>query len=670
MSATCWRLAASRAESRGGFLSVPDSIFKLFCILLYVVFGGFCLYVASDHRRLVATLNTETNRILSAAPAVVAAYTLLFGFAITGSYLLLAAVAIGMIIFAVQHNAWKAPFTLFPAATAVTLVLSLAWWRIAPSAIAPLPLAAFAAILGGLTVGFSDPWKRRQHTLGIPVAAFLIAGFLLLIDLGGYRPDEPILRFLAHHWGAYVGSALHLRAGLVPFYDIPLQYGLGPTLAIAAVCDGADCWRGTECVVIAMNLAGGLLILRMVLATSVPRGPMWHYAATIVVFAAIFLWPGGPADGSGLLATPSVGAMRFLPVTLIAFLLFFGRPAAAAAALVPAVLWSPESAAMSITVFGLCEAARIGFVGALLRGGGLLAGSYAGLVLLHHATFGVWMDPLAFVEYLVHVPGPLPINPFSDAMLLAAVLGLGGWLMVRRSPDPVTAHRDRTTTFLLFATTSYWLGRSHPNNICNLMPFLVLVSFRVLDRPAGDRSLLADVTGFGLATSVAALAMSPWHSVPYDFRATVDIHRVVADFPSLEPDIEQIRRQIANPDGLGIADFGPSYTRHPSEKIVWTPMDPSSLWSYVPSERRQLYIQRSTARIRRAGWAIIEDEQRFLFDDLHAGYTVAEQRGFVGAPSPLDGSRRHYLAVCFNPRPDIAMSIVGPACPPAPGFAP
>ena len=192
------------------------------------------------------------------------------------------------------------------------------------------------------------------------------------------------------------------------------------------------------------------------------------------------------------------------------------------------------TAAMSVAVFGLCETARIGLARAALRSGALLVGSYAGLVLLHHATFGVWMDPLAFAEYVLHVPGSLPVNPFSDAMLLAAVLGLGGWLMIRVSPDPVTACRDRAATVLLFAAASYWFGRSHPNNVCNLAPFLVLVAFRVLDRPG---SLLADVTGFGLAVSVAALAMSPWHSVPYDPGAGVDIRRVVANFPPLEPDM-------------------------------------------------------------------------------------------------------------------------------------
>jgi hypothetical protein len=631
--------------------------------MIYGLFGVFCICTSmpSVNRRLAGAFDAAAIRPVILL--VIAASIMFFGFVVTGSHLLVAATMIGTLIFAVRHAAWRAPLTLLTGVSAVTLVLSLVWWRIEPSPAAPLSLAAFSAILGGLAIGFSEPRGSHPNRTVIQTIVFFVAGLLLLIDLGGYHPGEPVLERLAHHWGAFIGPALHIKAGLVPFYDIPIQYGLGPTLAIAAACRGSDCWTGMEVIVVVLNLANALLILRMALTTAVPRGRLWHWTATIVVFAAVFLWPGFPSGGGNLVAFPSSSAIRFLPATLVACLLFFGHPGAAAVALVPAELWSPEAAGMSVAVFGLCETARVGFVRAALRSAGLLAGSYAGLVLLHRAAFGVWMDPAAFAEYVLHVPGPLPVNPFSDALLLAASLGLGGWLIVRPSPDPVTARCDCTAVFLLFAATSYWLGRSHPNNICNLAPFLMLVAFRVLDRARGYRSLLADVTSFGLATSVAALAMSSWHSMPFDPRGTLDIHAVVADFSSVDSDIERIRGRIVNPDGLGIADFGLHFLRHPSEKLVWTPMDPSSLWSFVPSERRQLYIRRSSARLRRSGWAIVYGDQRFLFDDLHAGYTVAEQHSFDGAPETPGGPPTHYVAACFNPRSDIVASIVGPACP-------
>jgi hypothetical protein len=648
-------------------MTPPDSfaVLKPIFILLYVGFGVFCLALAAKSRTGPTpgpAFGAQGGTIIPTMLSVLAASIPLEVFVITGSHVLLAASVVGIVAFAMRHAAWKQPLTLLPAAAAVPLVLLLDWWKLQPNAVTLLPLIDFTVVLAAILTGFADRWRRSWLRPTIPTAIFLVSGLLLMIDLGGYRQNQTILSLLAHHWGAFIGPALDLKAGLVPFYDIPLQYGLGPTLAIAAACRREDCWGTTEAIVIVVNLMNALLILRMALATAMPRRLLWQGAVTIVVFAASFFWLGLPVEGNSLLATPSVGGIRFLPTVLVSYLLFLGRSTGAAAAAVPAVLWAPESAAMACAVFGLSETARIGLTGAAARTAAILAASYAGLWLLHRAVYGVWIDPLAFAEYVLHVPGPLPINPFSDALLLIAVFGLGGWLLVRRSPDPVTARRDRVIVFLLLATTSYWLGRSHPNNICNLMPFLVLVAVRVLDRP-GQPSTLAKIAELGIATSVAALAMSPWHAIPYDPRIAVDIRALTGDFGSLEPDIEQIRQQIPNPGGLGIADFGESYTRHPSETVVWTPMDPGSLWAYVPSERRQLYIRRSVAKLRRSGWAIFDDEQRSLADDFLAGYVIAQQSTFDAASLPSGDAREHYTAICFDPLPELAGTTVGPACP-------
>jgi hypothetical protein len=647
-------------------ISDSFSALKPIFLLLYSLFGIACLTLAiqGNHGRPVHSVSTNGSPIVCSVVSLLIAGIALEIFAVTGSHMLLAAYAIGIAAFTIRHAAWRDPSTIMPGAAAVSLVLLLDWWRIEPNATSPLPLLAFAAITAVLLAGFADRWTQVRRTPAGLIVVFLIAAAVLMADLGGYHQNQAIRSLLAHHWGAFIGPALDLKAGLVPFYDIPLQYGLGPTLLIASACGDADCWRGTDAIVIIVSLVSALLMLRLALTTAVPRGILWQCVVVVAVFAANFLWTGAPVEGNSFLATPSVGGMRFLPTIIVAYLLSSGYPKWATAALAPAVLWAPESAAMACVVFGLSESARIGFVKAASRTFAVLVGSYGGLILLHRAIFGTWIDPAAFAEYVLHVPGPLPINPFSDTLLLVGIFGLGGWLLVRRAPDPISARRDRVAVFLMFAATSYWLGRSHPNNICNLMPFQVLVALRVLDRP-GKPSALAHVTELGVAISVAALALSPWHSVPYDPHVTFDMQALAADFGSLEPDIEEIRGGIGSSGGLGIADFGETLTRHPSEIIVWTPMDPGSLWTYVPSARRQLYISRSAARLRRSGWAIFDDEQRFLADDFRAGYVIVQQRSFDGASRPSGNIQEHYTAICFDPRPDVADKIVGPPCPTA-----
>ncbi len=381
------------------------------------------------------------------------------------------------------------------------------------------------------------------------------------------------------------------------------------------------------------------------------------------MFAAVFLWPGYPTEGNILLAMPSSGGVRFLPVTLVACLWFYGRRIGAVVAMVPAILWSPDSAAMTVAVSGLCGTALLGFRRAVLLNVALLVGSHVALVLAHRATFGVWIDPTAFVEYVIHVPGALPIDPFSDVLLLASTLGLGGWLVRDPMGDPHARRRDLAATALLFAVTSYTLGRSHPNNICNLAPFLALVALRALDRPSETAGPVGRDVALGLAVAVAALAFSPWTFVPFDPHVVTNIHSVVSGFPAREPDVARLRSQVPPSPELGIADFGPRFARHPAETLVWTPMDPSFLWGFVPSERRKLYIERSARKLRRSGWAIFADYELFLLDDLKSAYIVHGLHSVEGAPAQPGGSSTRYTVACFNPRPDIVAIPDGPSCP-------
>lgn len=641
--------------------------FKPVFIALYVAMGCVLLLLAwRAHRgRAVNAGPAASLRLVPVLLPLVVIAILLGAFAAVGSLTLLAASAAGFAVFVAIEQLSGRPAQPLAAGAGLVLALTIAWWLMRPGPLLPAALAAYAAVLAAMAAGLALRGSVAARVPTVFPVGFLAAGLLLMLDVGGYRHDLHITGVLVHHWGAYIGPALQLRAGLVPFFDMPLQYGLGPTLAIAAVCRDGACWAGTEALVIAVDLLQGLLLLAMALTTAQPRGRVWQGCVTLLVFAAMFLWPGYPAEGNLLLATPSEGGLRFLPVVLIAALLYFGRPGWATLALAAGLLWAPELAGMSAAVYGLAEIARIGLARAALRGAGVLAASFAALALLHRAWFGLWLEPAAFAEYVLHVPGALPIIPVGNTLLLLAMFGLGVWLVARPAADPAAARRDRVAVALLFATASYFLGRSHPNNVCNLMPFLLLVALRALDRPAGEVPPLTAAVRLGLAGSAAALALSPWRILPYDPRVSLDLAAVVASQPALEPDIEAIRAHLPNPDGLGIADFSETDTRHPAERVVWTPIDPSSLWAYVPSERRRIYIQRSAARLRRAGWAIFDDDHRPMAEDFTAGYTVAQRRD-VTFPS-ADGGARRYLVLCLNPRvaDGEPQALTGPACPDA-----
>jgi hypothetical protein len=375
-------------------------------------------------------------------------------------------------------------------------------------------------------------------------------------------------------------------------------------------------------------LVMAVLILSMALATRVVRGNPWRATVTLVIFAAVFLWPGFSFMGSIPAASPSVGGLRFLPPTLIAFLLFFGRNKLAAAALVPGVLWSPEVAAMCLVIFGVHETARLGFIKAAIRSTIIVGGSIVALVVVHYLVYGVWIQPDVFTEYIRHIPTPYPINPFTNFVVLLAALGLAAWNVYRQPADRLVFRQDLVVSALLFTATSYYLGRSHPNNVCNLMPFIVLVALRSLDTQCPARlPSLQRLIVLGVSVASAAITLAHWDYVPFEHGFSIDTSPLVAAASQVDKDVVNVRARISNPDHLGIADLG-SWNRNPAETIVWTAADPGDLFRSIPSERRQLYIKRSAARLRLPGWIILGEAQRDWVNDFRVAYRITEERSY------------------------------------------
>jgi hypothetical protein len=619
-------------------------------VVSWAVFGLALLVVAAGRwRRPPADWRPATGAGLITAAAI-----LLVRYTLTGSGTLIALTLGSALMFGIARAMGRLGGTQTQAvwmpAAVITVVTSLAWWTIEPGWPDLIRTGAFAAILATVCAGLRDRPAGSRFRAGI-TALCLAAGGVVLVNMAPVAGDPLGLALLAHHWGAYIGSAQHVQAGLVPFYDIPMQYGLGPTSLVAGACAVVGCWQGLHVLIVVTSLVMALLLLQMMWATSQPRGTLWHVTAAAVTFAAVFLWPGFVAFGSGQVITPSIGGLRFLPLTLVAWCLFSDRPRWAGVALVPAILWSPEVAVWSLTVFVVHEAARLGLARAVWRGAALVGLTGLCFVSVYRTTYGLWPQWDVLGEYVLHVPGPLGIDASGPFLVLVTVFGLGAWLVFRPAANALARRRDLIAVSLLFATTSYFLGRSHPNNVSALMPFLVLVAFRVIDRPRDLHATpLSRLTAIGLAASVATLALSGWRIVPWGHGFDPGMRATVESISAIDADMQALRAGIVNPDHLGIADFGLSLNRAADETVVWTPMDPVSLWAYLPAGRRRLYVSRAAARLHRPGWAIFSEPQLYLLDDLRAAYDVTESSTGRGVTEGPDGTRGVYTVVKLVPR--------------------
>lgn len=577
-------------------------------VVCYALFGFYLVRTAAG----LPPPRIAVPRPMSALLTAIITALILFRFSQYG-WLFPAAVLVITAVGTINSGLRSIPAELAIVVSAVTLAFWLkgteqpaGWWRI----------PVIALIAWSVQTGLGKSQVRTGGKSTQPyILAFAIAGLGIISNMSPYHPGTEPLAQLLHHQGAYIGSALHIRAGLVPFYDVPLQYGLGPTLAIAAGCGISDCWSATQALTVATTVLMGMLLLHMSLSTASLRGWQWRAAVTAVVFCAVFMWPGYPDEGSVRTALPGSGGLRFLPVVVTAYLLYFGRFRWAAAALAVAAVWSPEVAGMAIAVFGICETARFGFQRAALRTLLITAAGFVILFLSHRLWFGVWIQPDVMAEYLLHVPAPLPLHPLTNFVFLLAALALAAASLNRRGNEALEFRRDLISASLLFAAANYYLGRSHPNNICCLMPFIALAGLRALEKPTLMRPAIV-----GLAAATAAITLSFWTFPPFEHWSTDH-----PSFVSQDMEVAAIRSQLNNPLHEGIADLGWFGTRNPAETILWTPLDPGSLLTDLPRERRRLYIARSAARLKLAGWAIIEDHLEYLLDDLRVAYVVSSE---------------------------------------------
>lgn len=241
-----------------------------------------------------------------------------------------------------------------------------------------------------------------------------------------------------------------------------------------------------------------------------------------------------------------------------------------------------------------------------------------GLFMLQHSLNTSVLDSRLIYEAVRHHwdayigPSETILSGFTMIAGLATAAGL-----VNRRFDKMGFGSVFVCLLSLYAVFSYYIGRSHDNNILNLMPYLVLVlacvqsfgSFSAMSR--GARAALASVLAL-----VISFGWSAWHqtsladyanedavrSMSYVVGSTAEQTGAGAIAPvHLEPAREQSSGEESDAPRLDIGD----------------PLDAARAVFYVSSVRREPLIKiddvLETAPIGPRAWSAIHDPIDFYF---------------------------------------------------------
>ncbi len=552
---------------------------------------------------------------------------------------------------------------IFGGIAAIGLFSAVRWWAPYVSSPGVVQIVIFAVLSGLLpflpTWGTSpDIDVKGDSVTRLAVCVFAPLGIgmgLLTAPLNSVH-----LGTMAwHHWSAYLSPVESLLAGGVPYRDFPVQYGMGPTLLLASAC-GQNCWAGLYQVTLVANAVyfASLACCVLLLTRHMTRG--MRILAVAAMFCAALLWTGYPIDVVGPTLTPSVGGLRFLTISLLLLHILYAersqkrRDAIGHLIWFADVLWSPETAYFGTLIWWPYLALRNGNalekpVAALCKGaltGALaLVAAVVGAFLIFRVSYGVWLPVESLLAYINNPPGALPANPYGPiwialvAVLIAAII--------------LTQHRTTAQTRMLYATVlgllgagTYYLSRSHDNNVLNLLPFVILTllaAYAVIT--SSDQPLTKFVGGFVtimLSATVAGTATfgtASWDEARRDDAATqIGGAPLITRFAPTPSDRHPMLdrgavnalvylRTRTSGSVVFISRQGVMPAHAPGKS--WTSVNSVINFAPLPHPMIEHYIRQGAAAFKKPGWIVVENdgfsEWPLMFE---SAYHVVEMKRF------------------------------------------
>ncbi len=510
--------------------------------------------------------------------------------------------------------------------------------------------AAFLASALGFVCAFRLVWWRALWTGGT-LAPALLAGFTLL-SLAAFLPaktaaprakvgvwDAPALILFAlgatrvtvdpHDGAFFAGTIALLRHGAWLLWDAPSQYGF-LNMALTARIPARSAWQAVYWANAPLLLLSAIAVYAALRLTT--RGRWGVAFSALLAWAAVLVAPGRAWILDGPNASPSVGAFRFLWCYALlgwAARIFLSRKdgrrlelrelAPGAAFWTLGCLWSFESAvyasAAAWPVFLMASAEfakgrRIKAAAlAVLAPAAALAACVAAVGAYYWTRLGHGPDWRGFVEYPLTYAGgfgALPLNPAGAVAVLiwagALIVALAA-VALRKTP---AAKWLIVPAFAVFwSTASYFVSRSHDNNVLNLIP-LWLSALLAAFYAAGDEARPSVRVLRAAAVPLMAGVLLTAFSDPGNLRAHLaslaaprDLSAIDRALPAAGGEMEALLNRAGVRPSDGVAFVWPYLLERrdgagPAPRLArfWLPLAPASEFSLLSPERRRLYVRR------------------------------------------------------------------------------
>ncbi|MGE8363280.1 MULTISPECIES: hypothetical protein [unclassified Cupriavidus] len=582
----------------------------------------------------------------------------------------------------------------------LVVATTLPWWRWNNGTFSA-SLWEIVAVYGVSVIIFRTLMRKKspETQTSLRATSFLLGLFALLavffsFNTSVYESPTP-LGAAWHHWGAYVGPAEILSTGAAIFRDVPAQYGLGPTLLLNAACTG-NCWMAMYFVAGCTTLLYGLLILFTVAAISKGQNHTLQTGLILLVaFVATFLWTAYPPNVATTFMTPSVSGLRFLPIAALATALILTDrnqskkqpPAAMHLLWVLGAIWSPESAFYVTFLWWpyylwrscMTRPNQEGMLAAILKAAAVLLIWLFSLVTvffaIYHMIYGGMPTLIGYLAYALSPPGPMPINKSGTVWFFAALLFISSITAFKRLRTAPEARDTRALIVILLATYAassyYFLGRSHDNNILNLSPLMVLLLAATWSSVPGP--FIRSMTAGLLASLLAYLALFGWSEWkdayknglfvrlgPESMITKLNYESNLGKQAILVAVGTDNKNAVPSDASRGIIEISQRFhepvtvldaalvLQTSSAGAPWSAIHGPANFTFIPSAMRREFLARTARKLGKSGWLLISRDfpAKDWIEDFESAYNSDVKLDF--------GS---YYAIRYTPRANQHSSV-------------
>ena len=480
---------------------------------------------------------------------------------------------------------------------------------------------------------------------------------LVLLAWPSFRTDFFTDPNALHHWSHWIGPAESVREGGWLLWDVPSQYGFLSILSIA-VLPVSTAWQALYLI---QSVTVWIVAILVYIVFQRNRKGFLNGIFSCCMALAAVCFMSGAKDLIGPQLVVSVGPMRFVWCHVLLFLvwLFLLRPHPSlrlfrwlgSIAWLIGVLWSAESAVYSTAVFGaasfilavqaIMEARKNGenwrtapgrFLPYALTPLFLLFLALTAITLYYRVYLGTGPDWYAYIDYVVTYVGgqcALPIEATGPVWVLFMAFCIVSTMMAEQ------AHKDAFSPRLAalagfwgatWAVSSYFVSRSHPNNVNNLMPVICMIFGMLLKKTTNKADIffapghtlschaLLPILGVVLLSTIGNPSLMGFiQQTQHPFT------EVTTDFPLLSPSTRAMldRNQVTLDQPLAYNHLGimlpmgrlrekaPRKTMLPTQTFLPKPL---ILLDGLSPERRIVFFKRHLARHPQGGWLILPKE--------------------------------------------------------------